>query len=239
MGLFDFLGGGSDGALKKHAARVANKRAQAPDRWESIHALAKMDSVEAIEALLVRFSYHGDPSITDAEEKDAAFDAVVAGGEKSVAPVRAFLAKSETISWPLRMLDRLLPREEVIGILLETLGKMDTEYERDPERKLQLLSTLEERHDPRNLNVVKKFLEDVNETARFNAVGAIFVQENAADAEADLVKALAAEDSVRVRTKILEGFATKGWSVGAAKDAVQKNLPAGFTLDPKGVPKKR
>ncbi|MBK8168895.1 MAG: HEAT repeat domain-containing protein [Sandaracinaceae bacterium] len=218
---------------------MANKRAQAPDRWESIHQLAKMESVEAIEALLVRFTYHADPSITDAEEKDAAFDAVVAGGERSVGPVRAYLVKSETISWPLRMLDRLLPPDEVVAILIETLAKMDTEYERDPERKLQLLSTLEERHDVRSIAVVKRFLEDVNETARFNAVGAIFAQDNAAEAQADLVAALAKEDSVRVRTRVLEGFAARGWSVDAAKDAILKSLPPGFMLDPKGVPKKR
>lgn len=241
MGLFDFLGGGggSDSALKKHAARVANKRAQAPDRWESIHQLAKMDSVPAIEALLVRFSYHADPSITDAEEKDAVFEGVVAGGSKAVEPVRHFLNKSDTISWGLRMLDRLVSPQEVIGILIETLGKMDTEYERDPEKKLQLIATLGERHDPRNVAVITRFLDDVNETARFNAVGSILAQDNAAEAADDLVKLLAKEDSVRVRTRILDGFVANGWSVGDAKDAIQKALPNGYFLDPKAVPKKR
>ncbi len=79
MGFFDLFTGGSGGggALKKHAARVANKRAQAPDRWESIQALAQIGTPEAIDALLMRFSYLSDPSITDQEEKDAAYEAVI------------------------------------------------------------------------------------------------------------------------------------------------------------------
>ena len=84
MGLFDFFKGGagskgtaSTSTLRKHAARVANKRAQAPDRWDSIQALAQMGTPEAIEALLVRFSFQTDPSITDQEEKDAAFEAAI------------------------------------------------------------------------------------------------------------------------------------------------------------------
>ena len=63
-----------------------NRRAQAVDRWEAIQALARMQTPEAVEALLPRFTFYVDPSITDQEEKDAAFEGIVATGEAAVAP---------------------------------------------------------------------------------------------------------------------------------------------------------
>lgn len=254
MGLFDFFSGkkGSDGALKKHAARVADKRAQAPDRWDAIQALGKLigesrksgdDGPEtarrAVEALLARFSFYVDPSITDQDEKEEAARYVVDAGENAIAPVIALLRRSDSIGWGLKLLERLLPADRVVGELLELLATMDTEYERDPMRKQQVLQTLEDRRDERIVEGVKRFLEDVNETARFHAIGAVFGQENAQAARDDLTRALAKEDSVRGRARILEGFAERRWSVGGERAAIEKALPAGFSLDKDGVPKKR
>ena len=90
MGLFDIFGGKSpEKALQKAAKHAANKRAQAVDRWEAIQELSRMGTSEAVEALLPRFTFYTDPSITDAEEKDAAFNGVVGAGEAAVAPVLA------------------------------------------------------------------------------------------------------------------------------------------------------
>ena len=69
MGLFDVFKGGG-GGLKKHVTRVANKRAQKHERWESIQVLAADGSDEALRALLTRFTVRVDPSITDGEEKN-------------------------------------------------------------------------------------------------------------------------------------------------------------------------
>lgn len=239
MGFFDLFKGGSGGggALKKHAARVANKRAQAPDRWESIQALAQIGTPEAIDALLVRFSYLSDPSITDQEEKDAAYEAVIEAGEVAIEPVKRFMRATDAVSWAVRMLDTLLPPGESTAEIISVLGTMDLEYERDPERKLTLLSMLEERRDPRIVGAVSRFLGDVNESARFHACAAIYTQENAADARAELLAALVAEDSVRSRARILAGFAERGWDVGEHAEKLKKQLPTGFGLDAKGVVK--
>jgi len=247
MGLFDFFKGGSgkgapsESALRKHAARVANKRAQAPDRWDSIQALAQMGTPESVEALLARFAFQTDPSITDQEEKDAAFDAVVETGPKAIEPVKQNLRTADTIAWPLKMLDRLLEPDEVITELIAALATMHLEYERDPERKLSLLSTLEERHDPRIIDAAARLLDDVNETARFYAVGAIYAQESADAVRPALLATLAKEDSARTRTRILEGFAARGWDVGVGelREKLVKQLPAGYAIDAKGVVSKK
>ena len=106
MGLFDVFKGGGSG-LQKHQKRVANKRAQKHERWESIQVLASDGSDEALRALLTRFNVRVDPSITDGEEKNAAFLGVVQNGEAALAPVRDFLESSETLAWPLKILKEL------------------------------------------------------------------------------------------------------------------------------------
>ncbi|MBW2587578.1 MAG: HEAT repeat domain-containing protein, partial [Deltaproteobacteria bacterium] len=115
MGLFDVFKGGA-GGLSKHVTRVANKRAQKHERYESIQVLASDGSDEALRALLTRFTIRVDPSITDGEEKNAAFLGVVQNGEAALGPVRDFLDSSETLAWPLKILKELLGEEEVTTI---------------------------------------------------------------------------------------------------------------------------
>lgn len=218
MGLFDFLSGSKSGApagnasVKKYASRVLDKRGQSPERFDAIHALAKLRTTEAVEALLPRFGFYTDPSITDQEEKDAAFEGIVATGEPALAPIRAYLRATGAINWPIRMLERLLTPEQVVGELLEVLEGLDTEYARDPAKKLELLAALEDRKDARIVAAISRFLEDVNETVRFSVVGAIFAQDNADQAQSALAALAAKEESLRVRNRITEGFRARGWN---------------------------
>jgi hypothetical protein len=236
MGLFDFFKSSPEATIQKHAARVADKRAQAPDRWDSIQALGALKSAAAVKALLPRFKFYVDPSITDNDEKDETFRLVCAVGKDAIPPTRDFARKAESLSWPLKILERLADDDEMVEVLIGLLGHMDTEYQRDPQRKLQVLQALEERHDPRIGAAVERFLADVNETARFHAVAGILRQDDAATHRKALEETLAREDSVRVKARLLEAFAQQGWDVGAAKDKLAKAMPPGWALDAKGLP---
>lgn len=237
MGLLDIFS--RKGALGKHAGRVANKRAQNPDRWESIQALAGMKTTEAADALLKRFTFRIDPSITDQEEKDAAFHGIIDAGEAAIEPVRRFLHSSDSISWPLKMLEQLLPPDQVVSELLALLDRMDTEYERDPEKKIQLIAYLEDRKDPRIVAAVKPFLDDVNETVRFHGAGAILAQDEAEQGSDAMLDALVKEESVRVRARILDGFLEREWAIPKERIGdVRPKLPQGWAIDPQGMPRK-
>lgn len=233
FGLF----GSKKSPVEKHAARVADKRAQAPDRWESIQALGAMRSADAVQALLPRFTYYADPSITDQEEKEEAFRLIAETGEPAIEPVLAFMRRSDSLGWPLKLLERLMPTERVVTELLALLGTMDTEYERDPTRKVAILQALEDRRDERIAPAVTRFLEDVNETARFHAAAALFAQADPSASREAAQKALAAESSMRVRSRMLDGFTERAWDVGPDRAKIEKALPAGFTLDKSGVPR--
>lgn len=240
VAFFGLFGNSGEAALKKHAARVADKRAQAPDRWDSIQALGAMKSEAAVRALLRRFGFYTDPSITDQDEKDEACRLIVETGEVAVAPILESMRGSGAIGWSLKLLDRLLPAERVVAEVLETLETMDTEYERDPERKIHLLQSLEDRRDERIAAMAARFLEDVNESARFHAVGAIAIQADPSEVRHALDRRLVEEDSVRIRTRILEIFEARNWNIAPERrDAIVAMLPASFTLDAQSVPRSR
>lgn len=238
MGLFDVFKGGG-GGLKKHVARVANKRAQKHERWESIQVLAADGSDEALRALLTRFTVRVDPSITDGEEKNEAFHAIAQHGEAALEPVRDFLNSAENLAWPLKLLREIQTEEQVTTILLELLSRMDTEYERDPQKKIDLIASFEEHKDPRIVEAVIRFLEDMNETVRFHAAGAILAQDEADAALDALTKAFLAEESVRVRMRMLDGYVERGWKLAEVKEEATKKMPTGYSLGKKGEVRKK
>ena len=240
MGIFDFFtknrGTGPHG---KHIARVANKRAQANDRWDSIIHLSNLGTEEAVDALLVRFTYRIDPSITDQEEKDAAMQGIVAAADTAIAPCRRALKGQESIAWPLKCLSRIAGPEVVTDALLELLGTMDADYERDPEKKVQTLLQLEEFSDERIAPAVSRFLDDVSEPARFHAMITLLSQ-TPLDAEAEDTKAMVmtrilSEESGRIRAKMLDTCAERGWALAKGiLEEVRAGLPTGYKVNAKG-----
>ncbi|MBX3270923.1 MAG: hypothetical protein KF729_11725 [Sandaracinaceae bacterium] len=243
MGLLDFLSRKSP--LEKHAERVANKRTQNPDRWESIQALGKLattapaggkpdERAAAVAALLARFTFYVDPTITDGEEKDEAFRWICEAGETAMEPIRAALRRQESLSWGLKCLEQVVTPERFVEELLALLESMSVEYERDPQRKLQVLGTLEEKRHARIAPAVVPFFTAVNEEARFHAFGAALAQENVAAVRAELLEALVEEDSIRVKSRVLGALAELGWEVPEAVE-----LPDGWARDKKGHVRKK
>jgi hypothetical protein len=245
MGLFDlFKGGGKDKGDKKSnpaakwAEKAGDKRAQNYDRQEAIQALADMATPEAAAALLKRFTFQIDPSITDQEEKDLAFRGVLAAGKAAVEPVRAFASKAESLAWPMRILKEILAEDEYLEELMLWLSRWDTEYAKFIDPKLQLLTELEEHKHPKIVEAVGRFLEDVNEPARFHSVAAMLAQNDAAVVPS-LVKLLEDEESVRVKNKIADGCLAREWVVPEElREAARKALPYAFTIDGEGRLKK-
>jgi hypothetical protein len=237
VGLFDFLTKkNARSPVQRLAVKAADKRGMAPDRWEALQALIKLDGEDAIEALMHRFTFYVDPTITDQEEKEAVFNAIVAKGKISVEPITRFIRKAESLSWPLKMLEQIVSPDQVLAILLGLLSTMDTEYERDPQRKLQVLSELETRRGPAVAEAVRPFLQDVHEPARFSAAGAVLAQDAPEASREALIAALAKEESMRIKARILDGFSRLGLAVDPTLAA---RLPDGFALDARGIPQRR
>ena len=249
MGFFDLFKGGdkagaekkaqkaskkeqsSSAAVAKFGSRAADKRAQNYDRAEALAMLAEIGTADSAAALLRRFTFNIDPSITDQEEKDVAAQGVLAAGRDAIEPIREFASKAESLSWPMKILKELVDENEFVEEIISWLEEWDTEYAKFIDPKLQLLVELEEHKHEKIREAVEPFLEDVNETARFHAACAIFHQGDEAGGP-PILKILPDEESFRVKNKIAESFAQKGWKVpDDLKASVAKALPQGFSID--------
>ncbi len=250
MGFFDFLrksnpppagsAAPSDKKVAGPAKVAADKRAQTYDRLEALQQLAEMKTAESAAALLKRFSFSIDPSITDQEEKDIAFQGAVAAGKDAVPGVLEFCVKAEALTWPLKILREVLEDDEYREELIELLGRYDTEYARNVEPKLQIIAALEAVVDDDVREAVAPFLEDVNETVRFHAVQTTFAQNNAA-CVASLVALLESEESVRIKNKVGEGLSFRGWVIPTElreKTAAALRDTSGYSVGPDGKIKK-
>jgi HEAT repeat protein len=250
MGLFDRFKGDKDGGkgptlvpadspAAKWAEKAGDKRAQNYDRQEAISKLAEMASADAAAALIRRFTFNIDPSITDQEEKDAAYAGILACGQAAIDPVRTFAEKAESLAWPMKIFKDLLEEDAFIEELVLWLSRWDTEYRKFIDPKLQILTELEQHKSPKIREAVEPFLVDVNEPARFHAVVTTLAQEDA-EAVGPLIDALVEEESFRVKTKLAEGLLVRAWPIAADKrDVARKALPPGYTVDGDGRVKKR
>lgn len=252
MGIFDFFKSSDNRAEKlgekpklvsKEVARwgekAASKRAQTYDRQEAIAALADARTPEAAAALLKRFNFIIDPTITDQEEKQLAFEGIVEVGLDVLPVVREYAEKAESVAWPMKIVKRLVSDEAYAEELLAWLSKWDTEYAKFIDPKLQILCALEEISHARVREAVSDFLYDVNEPARFHAVGATLKQQDDASVE-KLVDMFCDEESLRIRARVCEGFISRGWVVAEDRRFdFKKSVPSDFALSLDGTVRRK
>jgi hypothetical protein len=139
----------------------------------------------------------------------------------------------------MKIMKELLPEEAYVDELLRWLSRWDTEYSKFADPKVQILVALEEHKSPLIREQVERFLQDVNETARFHAISTLLAQDDAASA-GPLASLLATEESVRIRNRIADGLASRGWSVPAeVVESVRRALPNVYTVDAAGHVRRR
>ena len=239
MGIFDFLSKNkSDQAPRPSQKEIArlerllgNKLSQNFDRQEAIQELGRMGTAQAASALLKRFDWVLDPSITDQEEKESCLRGIVAAGEDALEPIREYCQKAESLTWPLKVM-RLIVTDDTQAAreLLGILSRFDTEYVRNAEPKVQLIQALEAYPTSEVREAVEPFLGDMSEPVRFASVTTLFALNDPASLPALLV-ALEAEESRRVQNRIAQGLADRGWPLPSdlAQSAI-KALPPGYSV---------
>ncbi|RME28028.1 MAG: HEAT repeat domain-containing protein [Deltaproteobacteria bacterium] len=230
MGFFDFMFGGEDAQLKRHARRMVNLNAQAEDREMSAHWLAENGSHDAIVALLNRFSVRYEQGMKDAAEKEMVYRLLVELGPDVVEPVKEWARINDAFAQPLRLVEHFEGPEAAVELLLEMLKTEDDPFK--PEKKRQILIHLADFRDPRIPDGVKAALRDFDEGVRFAACGALLAQD-ADDEIRDLLASVLAdpdEDSNRMKVRIAEAFHQRGWSLGRHAEEIARHPPHGWTV---------
>lgn len=246
MGIFDRIfkkdneDGGATGPkvspqvlrLKK---KVEKKFGQAQDRQAAITALADIGTEDAVDAMLQRFTFRIEQTIGDEEEKHMVSDALVRLGPVSIKPILKFLEYENSPYWPIKALHAILGTESTVTHLLEIIDGLEAIFDRDVERKVQLVSNLREFDDPRVRERLLAFATDENEELRVHAV------EGLADLGGDdagdlMVERLMDEDETqRVKTAVLNLLIDKKWKVKQHKEDIRKIIPGVFWIDDVGV----
>jgi HEAT repeat protein len=239
MGILDLFSkeGRAERARAGHIKGAVNKYAQSGDRFRDLQALRDDGSDEALYGLLRRFGMMYDKTIEDEQEKEWVFEALIEKGAKILPALEKYLASAESISWPLRVLDKIAERETELEVLKKILERHEPGYERDPTKKIQLLNHLATLKDTRVPPLAAPYLADMDEGVRYAAIEVLVRQGDEAAASAPLLDQLVKpeEDSLRLRLQIAEGFADLGWTVPAdRREAVMKFLPSQFKLNKDG-----
>lgn len=240
MGLFDLfkrkdVTEAGDKEIARLRKMILSKLSQNPDRSAAIERLVELATADAAEVLLTRFGWTLDPSITDQEEKSRALDGIVRAGEAALPAIRAYCARSESVTWPIKALRRIVDGKRLAEELLLLLDEFDTDYVRNPEPKLQLIQALEDFPSEETRIAVEPFLTDASEQVRFAAVSTVFACKSDAATEG-LVVALVEDESLRVKNRVAAGFADVGWSIPEALlDGARSALPREFALGGDGV----
>jgi HEAT repeat protein len=242
MGFFDFLTGGGDKALVKHAARAKNKDAQSADRFGSLEALANATDDDAqrsmaVTGLLGRFTMRYDKTIEDEQEKEYCFDQLRRLGNKILPELEQHMRDADSIAWGLRLLDEVATDDEAWPVLERLCERNDNSYTRDPSKKNQLVHHLGEQKDPRAGRAVIPYLEDIDEGVRFTAVEGV-LRHRQEEAKAPLLALFGneKEESRRIKKRIAEGLAELGWDVRgtASVEKLLADLLPGSRIDNHG-----
>jgi len=244
MGVFDLFSkdGRRQHALAKNVSRATNKLAQSPDRMKALQALREDGSAEALYGMLRRFGIMYDKSIDDEMEKEWLFDVLAEKGPTIIPSIKKYLLTADSISWPLRLLDRVVSsKEEELEILKEVLARHEPGYERDPTKKIQLINHLAAIKDGRVPPLVVPYLADMDEGVRYAAVEALVRHKDEEAGREHLLQHFISDDeeSLRIRIQIADGFAELGWLVKGFRGEFEKKLPEQFQLDREGHVKKR
>ena len=235
MGVFDMFS--KERSRERNASRVINKYAQSPDRLKAMQTLLAEGSPEAFYAVMRRFGMLYDKTIDDEQEKEYLFDSLVEKGGVVLEPLKKYLLAAESISWPLRVLDKVVAtKDEVVDVLAEVMKRHEPGYERDPTKKIQLLTHLAGIKSPRVTALVAPYLADMDMGVRYAAAEALLKQGEEATASEPLLAVFVSdqEESLRLRIRIADGFAELGWSLGDKRAEVEKRLPDAFTIEGRG-----
>jgi hypothetical protein len=236
MGMFTLFSkdGREQRAREKNVAAAVNKYKQSPDRMKALQALRDDGSPEALFGLIRRFGMMYDKTIEDEQEKEWVFEMLVAKGGVVLEPLKRYMAAADSISWPLRLLDKIIDAQDKgkrIDIIAEVLERHEPGYERDPTKKIQLLNHLGSLKHERVAAIVVPYLTDMDEGVRYAAIETLLRQADEAAARLPLLDYFVKEDSVRLRILIADGFAELGWLLGDHRADVEKRLPDNFLID--------
>lgn len=228
MGLKDLFSstGRQKSRLDKLIKTTTNPYTQTAERYSAMEQLLADGSEAALIGLFRRFTIVSTKSIEDEEEKGWACRQLIGLGKKVLPATKAFCLDYDNVAWALRVLEEVADETEEWEVLDALLAKHPPGYERDPNKKLQILTHLADIDDPKVAEFLAGYVEDSDEGIRYFAVEQTIDIGDEDAAKDALIKRLChpEEDSMRLRTKILDGLAEHQWDVSDSAEEIRARI---------------
>ena len=233
-------------ALDKTIAKATNKLSQQVDRFAALEKLREDGSDEALFGLCKRFGITSMKGVEDEAEKNWVVDTLVGFGAPALPPLIRYMTKAEQLAFPLRVLERIAPREKVIEVADALFASEPPGYVRMPERRIDLIRWFSEWKPATDDEVVGRlspYVGDFDENSRFAAIDGM-AGRDPAKIGPPLIAALIRpeEESGRIKRTIVEVLEKSKAPLGDQADAVAAVLTGPLADDfkvEKGVVKKR
>jgi len=225
--------------IEKVVKRLTEPQGEDAPRIEAAEKLAEWGTADALYGLLKRFTISSKVITQDIEEKRMVVRMLVDKGNAAVEPILRFVRSHHQVEWPVQALSEILPREELIPKLVDTLEKVAAASAfTPPEHKSDLIRAMRGHVTPEIAAVLRQFLSDDDDDVRIAAIEAL--AEIGEDMREPLLEAfLEAEDRPRIRIKIAEIFADHDWPVKGYRPKVEQTVPVGFHVTAKGLIRRR
>ena len=195
-------------ALQRTIEKATNKLAQQADRWAALEKLKEDGSEIALVGMCRRFAITSLKGVEDEAEKLWVVDTLVAKGPAALPAVVRYMKNADQLSFPLKVLERVAPRDKILDVVDQLLATEPPGYVRMPDRRIDLLRWFAEWKPASDDELVSRFtpyVTDFDENVRFSAIDGMASRDPAKIAP-PLIAALVRpeEESGRIKRAIAE-----------------------------------
>ena len=219
--------------------QVIQTHGDAATRVGAMERLAGWKTREAVATLLRRFTVQVPQETMDLEEKQYAVQLLTRMGSIVVGPIREFLSTEAEVTWPVRALREILPQEEFIAVLRETLEHLGSSYTRWPEAKVVLIQHLPGEAWLLVKETLLRILEDEDDDVCIAAADYLARHGDDEARERLLDTLLNTESRPRVRGRIFELFCERELPIKGFRKKIEEVIQEPFYLTARGTVKRR
>ena len=226
-------------ALQRTIDKATNKLAQQADRWAALEKLKEDSSEEALVGMCRRFAITSLKGVEDEAEKLWVVDTLVAKGPAALPALVRYMKNAEQLSFPLKVLERIAPRDRILEVVDQLLASEPPGYVRMPDRRIDLLRWFAEWKPATDDELISRFtpyVTDFDENVRFSAIDGMATRDPAKIAP-PLIAALVRpeEESGRIKRAFAEVLektkAPLGDQVAAVAGALTGPLGDAFKVE--------
>lgn len=233
MGLLDLIKPKS--ALEKNAKAIREPYSQPEYRREAMQKLLEMETEEAYDAVLMRFTFNSHGGIADEDEKNELVEELVKLGRAALPALTRFIQREKHIAFPVRAYARIVEKEELLEFLVGSLRKYEPLDHRSTQAKATLISSIHDYGTPAQATAVMPYLEDHHDDVQFQAIAALERFKDPATREALAKVCLEGGHSARIQSRAAQVLADLEWPVKDVYDKMTPELKAEFLLSKKGT----